>query len=377
LILRRHPLLLAPLLLAACAPGVGPRRGGAPPAPPLRPVWRVNLADSAFFPLYRPEEGTGPVVLPDGMSVAVGARDGLVRRVAVRDGSVGWTYDAGGPLQGRLTAAEGRLYLASDAGAVCALDVVTGREVWRQRTPGAVAAGPVVHEGRLFYVTDEERLRALDATTGKWLWDYSRDRPDRYVLHGAAEPVVAGGRLLAGFADGTLVALVVDDGSLVWSADLAQGAEQFTDVDGGPVVVGDRVFAASSAGGLHALELTDGTPVWRTPVEGARSPGVDGDSLLVPTSEGVLLRVDAATGRVRYRVRLTEEGRLGRPSPVGRWWAVPAPAAGLLLVDPLTGHPFQRIDPGDGVDSAPAVAGGLVVVLSNGGWLYGYRLASG
>ena len=101
----RYALLL---LVVGSAPRVGPRRPG-PTAPPLRPTWRVNLADHAFLPRYRPEESTGPVALPDGISVAVGASDGLVRRVSARDGRLGWTFDAGGALQGRLAVADGLL----------------------------------------------------------------------------------------------------------------------------------------------------------------------------------------------------------------------------------------------------------------------------
>jgi len=368
-------LLPALLLLAGCLPAVRPAPASS--APPLRPLWRLNLADHGFFAEYDPEEATGPVALADGLTVAVAAADGIVRCVAVRDGRVTWRFDAGGAPQGRLAQAGRLLYVASDAGALVALESTTGKEAWRARMPGAVAAGPVVHEGRLLVITDEERLRALDAETGKWLWDYTRDRPDRFVLYGAAEPLIHDGRVFAGFADGTLVSLVLEDGSLVWKQDLVTtGSREFTDVDTRPVVHGGRVFAASSSGGLHALELETGTPVWRVPVRGARSPALDGDALLVPTSDGLLLRIGVRDGRIRYRVRLADEGGVGELRRLARWWTVASPQSGLIVLNPASGLPVQRLDSGYGVSAAPASTAGVTVVLSNGGYLYGYRLAT-
>ena len=376
--MRRGPLrsrrgsiaaILASVMLTLAA---GAGIAAAPP--PLRPIWRTNLADNEFFLRYNPLEMAGPADSGDGLSVVVGASDGRIRRVSLRDGTPLWSKDIGGGPQGRVTVTDNRVFLASDSGHVIALDATSGEEIWRERAGGAVVAGPVVASGRLLFVTDEDNLRVLHPATGKWAWDYSRDTPDGFVLYGASEPVVHAGRVLMGYADGSLVSLSLADGSLIWRQDLSSGQDEFTDVDATPVVDGDRVFAASYSGGLHCLSLEDGEIRWQTELRGGRTPVLDGDNLLVPTANGQLLSVEASTGKVIYRRRLAEEGALGRMVKLGRWWATSSRTLGLLVVDGASGRVVQRFDGGSGVSAPPAVIGGTVILLSNGGWLYGFRL---
>ncbi len=347
---------------------------GAPP--PLRPAWRKNLADNEFFLRYGPLEPAGPADAGDKLSVIVGASDGILRRVSLRDGGQVWSKDLGGGPRGRVTVVGDRVYLASDDGHVFALAASNGREIWRERAGGAVVAGPVVVQGLLLFVTDEDNLRVLHADTGKWAWDYSRDTPDGFILYGASEPVVHAGRVLMGYADGSLVSLLLADGSLVWRQDLTAGKTEFTDVDGRPVVdaEGGQVFAASYSGGVHCLGLEDGEIRWRTDVRGSGSPVLDEGRLLVPTAEGRLVALDAASGRVHYRSKLAESGALGPLVRVGGLWATASRTLGLLVVDGATGRVVQRFDGGSGVSAQPAVIGTTLVLLSNGGWLYGFRV---
>lgn len=350
--------------------------GVAAPPPPLRAAWRANLADNEFMLRYGPLEPAGPADAGDRLSVVVGASDGILRRISLRDGSEVWKADVGGGPQGSISVVGDRVYMASDDGYVVALDATNGSEVWRERAGGAVVAGPTVVQGRLLFVTDEDNLRVLHADTGKWAWDYGRDTPKGFILYGASEPVVHAGRVLMGYADGSLVSLLLSDGSLVWRQDLTSGNTEFTDVDGRAVVEAraGRVFAASYSGGVHCLGLEDGEIRWRADVRGGGGMVRSGGDLLVPTAEGRLVSLDAQTGRVRYSTKLAEEGALGPLVRVGRLWATASRTLGLLVVDPATGRIVQRFDGGSGVSAPPAVVAGTLVLLSNGGWLYGFRV---
>ncbi len=369
---RRRLASVAVVSVAAAVLLAGGVHADAPP--PLRPAWRSNLADLDFSLKYQPLEPTGPVDAGDGLSIFVGASDGSVRRIGLRDGRPVWSTQVGAGPEGRLTLAGDRLYLATRDGHVMALDATSGQEVWRERAGGAVVAGPVVQDGRLLFVTDEDNLRVLEADTGKWAWDYARETPDGFVLYGASEPTVHEGRVFMGFADGSLVSLMLDDGSLAWRQDLSAGQEEFTDVDTQPVVHGDRIFASSYSGGLHCLGRAKGELIWRTEIRGASATAVDGSSLLVPTANGQIISLDHQTGVVKYRRTLAEEGALGPLVRVGSWWGTPSRTLGLLLIDPASGRIVQRVDGGTGVSAPPVVVGDTVVVLSNGGWLYALKL---
>jgi alcohol dehydrogenase (cytochrome c) len=94
-----------------------------------------------------------------------------------------------------------------------AIDVATGRQIWRtpvdvdpavQRVAifGAINRGaPAIYNGKLFRITIDNHLLALDLQTGKVLWNQSfADFKDGYSATGA--PIVANGVVISGMAGG-------------------------------------------------------------------------------------------------------------------------------------------------------------------------------
>ena len=142
-----------------------------------------------------------------------------------------------------------------------ALDVDTGREVWR--TPGHAAAYAAFIDAQLDGVRqiigyDSASLGGWDPVTGKRLWTHvPRGASDFNV----ATPVVIGNRvLLATENNGTR--LVSFDGKGHASATPAASNEDFAPDTCTPVVVGNRAYGAAY-GELYCLDVEDGLrTVW-------------------------------------------------------------------------------------------------------------------
>ena len=119
---------------------------------------------------------------------------------------------------------------------VHALDLASGRELWKQAYPVAyemnpAATGhgkgpkstPTLADGRLFTFGITGVLSAWDAADGRLLWRKSFESSHRATspAFGAAmSPVVDGGRVIAhvgGDGDGELVALDAATGNALWS----------------------------------------------------------------------------------------------------------------------------------------------------------------
>lgn len=94
-----------------------------------------------------------------------------------------------------------------------ALDVATGRQIWRtavETDPGVSRVslfGPInrgaatIYEGKLFRVTIDNHLLALDMKSGKVLWDQNfAEWNEGYTATGA--PIVANGVVISGMAGG-------------------------------------------------------------------------------------------------------------------------------------------------------------------------------
>ena len=208
------------------------------------------------------------------------------------DGQLCWQTHVGQalrkPLGGRtelgarlLTLADGRLYLATDFGAIAALDARSGNVSWVVTYPSiersAVARSdessvgllpPLVDEGVVYVKpNDAEELLALDAETG---FPYWRRRPPGQIVH------------LLGVADSSLLV----SGDQLWALDVGTGRTNwrfgYDDVAGQGygrgAIVGDRVFWPTREE-LVSVDLSSGRPMRRIPL--TESLGVSGGHLLV------------------------------------------------------------------------------------------------
>jgi len=151
-----------------------------------------------------------------------------------------------------------------------------------------------------------------------------------------SSPVAADGFAISVDLDGNVSALRADSGALAWRAAAGSG------VQATPAIARGRVYVPTLGNKLIALALADGKPLWTANVGGmaVSSPAVVGSDVILSAGfpQRRLVRIDGLTGAVV--------------------WQTP-PVMGELS------------------NSSPAVAGGLVVVGSNGGHFYAFDAATG
>jgi outer membrane protein assembly factor BamB len=113
-----------------------------------------------------------------------------------------------------------------------------------------------------------------------------------------------------------------------WPPPLVTGGDRWVFF---PVLVGDAVYATSREGILVRLDAATGRQRWRTPAETQVSSGVgaDADTVAVANEDGEVVTFDAASGKVRWRARVSSEVL-----------APPAVGAGLVLVRSLDNRVF-------------------------------------
>lgn len=362
-----------------------PQAGGEVDHSPGHPALARGLAEA-----WRSSVGTGsgyrrrltaPPLVAGGTVYAMDAY-GRVTALDAANGRRRWDADTrprrdrDGALGGGIAFEGGRLYAVTGLAEAMAIDPADGAIGWRVALPAPARGSPTVAGGRVLVPTVENQLVALSVEDGRRLWTY-RAQPTTTMSLGLPAPAVEGELVVAGFGSGELAAIRATDGRPAWSETLSSarggGLADIAAITAMPVIDRGRVFAAGLGGLTVALDLRSGRRLWEREVTAVETPWSAGDALFLVSTGGELACLGREDGRVRW---ITPLGRFQnerrRRDPI--FWGPPVLAGGRLLVpgshgrmaeaNPLDGELLGTTRLRDGVVLQPAVAAGVLYLLT-------------
>lgn len=202
---------------------------------------------------------------------------GAVRLVEARTGEVMWeTEPTGAAVYGAPLIAGDAVIVVDEGGIVRSLALQDGSERWRQRAGGPVFVSPSAGDSRLLVATARGGLYAFELGTGRVDWQLALS--DTTVrMTGAA---LGRARAYIGATDGVVRAVDLTDGDVVWETrvDDAMSAP--------PMLTGDVLYVATLGERLLALEAESGEVVWEYELDGrVKSPMAVADGHLVVLAE--------------------------------------------------------------------------------------------
>ena len=281
-----------------------------------------------------------------------------------------WIYQSGvnGTFQATPIVVGDRMYVSLPYSHVVALDLRTGRELWRYehaRRSERLCCGPAnrgvaVAGGRVFVGTVDARLVALDAASGKLLWDIEVARPEAAAETRAglgADDPLKGAKVSGASGVGIGSApLVFGNRVIIGVNGLGYGLHLDSARAGAPL--GAVVGLPGQFGGigfLAAFDVDTGKPVWkfdtiRKPEDG----GWEGE-LRNATTDGVPMQRDIAAEKAALD-RHREAWQFGG----GSIYSTPTldPATGWLYFG--VGNPSPQMNgdgrPGDNLYTSSLVA---------------------
>jgi outer membrane protein assembly factor BamB len=338
------------------------------------PLWGATPARTRFVPsrlqppfelLYR-VPGRALVEMPPVIAegrLVFGTHAGTVRAARTSDGSLAWVTDLRGCIASSAAAGPGTVYIGwagpapcrrgKDAtGGLAALDLATGRVLWRFR-PGNVESSPLVLRDLLFFAAYRSRsdstVYALKLHPRRVLWSYHL--PTKV----ASSPALIGRTLFVAAYDRRLYSFDAFTGRLRWrSSALPQhGAGRMllalrslikhaSLTEAGyyatPTIAYGRAYIGSIDGVFSAFSAVTGRHRWSRYLGGAiyGSAAVWNDTVYVGSSSGAFVALDAGTGAERWR--------RGLP---GRILGSPTVTNGLVYVSTLDRQTFA-LDAHDG-----------------------------
>jgi outer membrane protein assembly factor BamB len=361
---------------------------GALSAAPTR-VWTANIGAGST----RRNRIVAAPVVADGRIFTIDGLSGLVAtstaggRIWAADLSA--DFDRGGNVSGGgLAYGSGTLFAATGYGEVVAVNPASGAVIWRQRFDTPVTGAPTVDGGVVYVGTRDGSAFALSADTGRMLWDVP-GTPNEVGMVGAAGPAVADTTILFPEAGGELTAIMKDGSARIWQSSVAgkrlgRVYASVVDVTGDPVIVGGTTYVGTSSGRTFAVNTETGQSIW-TATEGALAPVLPvGGSVFLVNDEARLVRLDAATGAVIWSVEMpyfvNEKPRKRRaitahygPVLAGGHLVVASGDGILRIFNPVDGALLSTVDLPGGAAAPPALAGGVLYVVSNKGQLHAFR----
>ena len=115
-------------------------------------LWHVGGSNQ--FPIPAPAFHDGVLYMTRGyrsgpyMAIRPGGRGDISASHVV------WEVPTGAPYISSLVYDEGILYMASDVGAITAIDAASGKRIWQQRVEGIFSASPVAGDGKIYFVSE-------------------------------------------------------------------------------------------------------------------------------------------------------------------------------------------------------------------------------
>jgi outer membrane protein assembly factor BamB len=387
----------------------GPAQNGTSPQVDLPST--LSLATPGSWRVTLPGRGT-PVIAGDRVYAMAYAGSGdtlheVLVCLAARDGARLWQqrfpdflndvsyerYAIGSPCvdphTGRVVclSSAGLLTCLTSGGELCWQHCLLGT-LGRMTFPNGRTGSPLIDSGNVIVhaVTAgwgeqgsaSDRFYAFDLATGAMVWHSTPG--GRPVDNSFSSPVVAvedGRRVLyAGLGDGSLACLDARTGDPIWRRALSLGGVNASALLYGNTVIavhGKENIDASSTGRMVALARASGAgrqrgdEVWRNDLSSfTSSPVLVGDRVFLTEAAGSLACVDAATGAVRWLVKLGPDQLHASPAWADGRLYVPMHNGKLFVLRPTDqGVAHEQVLQLDGEClGAPAIGNGRVYVHS-------------
>lgn len=195
----------------------------------------------------------------DGKSLFIGDDVGVMYSLNLKTGKTNWTFDTGMRIVGSPAVSEGVVVFGSANYTIYGLNAKTGKELWHITTNQAVMGAATIHEGVAYIGGGDGRMFAINIHTGEVKWSF--DELKNYVL---TRPLVYNNKLYFGCWDTHFYALNLADGSLVWKWNNGNGNPKLSPASVWPVATDGKIFITAPDRYFTCLDAETGEQVWRT-----------------------------------------------------------------------------------------------------------------
>ena len=364
------PVLLVALLAAGCAGG--PDKPKPKPLESLTPqevavpAWNQRVP-AIQFPL---------VVSVAGGVFTVGASDGTVAALDVATGRDVWRTNVGAALSAGVGSDGRYAAVVTQTGDLVTLE--GGQVKWRKPVGTRVATAPLVAGERVFVLGIDRTVQAFDAIDGRKLWALQRPGDpltlaQAGVLSAFKNTLIVGqGPRLAGVDPLT--------GTVRWEVPIgsprgANEVERLADLVGPAARIGNLLCARAFQAAVGCVSGDRGTLTWTRNVGGTDAVGGDAEFVFGADASDRMTAWRTDTGEAAWSSDALLYRGLSAPAVLGGSvvWGDAEGTVHWLTRDKGVAQLRLSTD-GSAVVAPPAVSGQTVLVVTRSGGLFAFRL---
>lgn len=227
----------------------------------LRPDFSVNKEYKNVQRVWHKALKGGIYSTPvtDSKSLFIGDDVGVMYSLDLKSGKTNWTFDTGMRIVGSPAVSHGVVVFGSANYNIYGLDAKTGKELWHITTNQAVMGAATIQNDVAYIGGGDGRMFAIDIHTGKVKWSFNELK--NYVL---TRPLVYKDKLYFGCWDTHLYALNLADGSLAWKWNNGKSNPKLSPASVWPVAANGKIFITAPDRYFTCLDAETGAEIWRT-----------------------------------------------------------------------------------------------------------------
>ncbi len=235
----------------------------------------------------------------------VASHNGVVEAIDVQ-GKMVWQQKTQQTVTGGVSAAYGRVVVATANAEVWLLDANTGAIQWHKTLMSPILAAAAQNAERVIVQSSDGKVYGLDAKTGNTIWVF--DTPVATLsLRGYASPIVVGENVIVTTELGKIMALDANTGIAQWESRVAtpdgrSELERMVDIDGAMLVNDDILYVGSYQGQLTALNIRSKPQIkWQQDLSSYRALAQSDTLLFAVDASSHVIAFDKITGQVVWK----------------------------------------------------------------------------
>lgn len=312
-----------------------------------------------------------PVVCDD--KVYIGSSKGFFYSINAVTGKKQWTKELAGPVLSKPLCDGSAIYLGDGKGYVYSLSKDTGIENWRAFIGEEVMSTPVADGNNVYVATNNNSLFALSKDGGAIAWSSRRSQPfSPMSIRGFSSPILIDGKIYIGNTDGVLVVYNAKDGAKLSTIPLASGRGIFTDIDS-LVLDGSKILFSSMEGSLVCMDVKTHKEYWTANVGTPNNVFASGGNIFAVANAKVI-SLSAADGKVVWESPLPEVLEGSAPVATEQYVIVASTDDKIFFLNREDGKIIFKRHLGGGTFGSPIMNGEQLLVMTNGGQLYAFKV---